>query len=120
MGGLGGVDDLPIVGLEDVALALGGMTVRVVDDQARAQRHERGVDVDRRGRQEVHRMDAVLGIVALEPLHGGAVGGQAVLDEDVLAHAHEVGGVPHRLDFGGHEVLVSGADEALLEVIFSS
>ena len=60
-------------------------------------------------------MDAVLGIVALEPLHGGAVGGQAVLDEDILAHAHEVGGVPHRLDFGGHEVLVGGTDEALLQ-----
>ena len=38
-----------------------------------------------------------------------------MLDEDVLAHAHEVGGVPHRLDLGGHEVLVGGADEALFQ-----
>ena len=113
---LGGVDDLPVVGLEDGQLALGGMAVRVVDDQARTQRHEGGVDVDRVGvAGEVHGMDAQLGIVALEPFHGGAVGGQAVLDEQVLAHAHHVGGVPHGLDLGGDEVLVGGADETLLE-----
>ena len=40
-------------------------------------------------------MDAQLGIVALEPFHGGAVGGQAVLDEEVLAHTHDVSRVPH-------------------------
>ena len=62
MGGLGGVDDLPIVGLEDVLLALGRMTMRVVDDQARTQRHEGGVDVNRvRVAREVHGMDAILG-----------------------------------------------------------
>ncbi len=33
---------------------------------------------------EVHGVHAVLGVVALEPVHGGAVGGQAVLDEQVL------------------------------------
>ena len=36
--GLGGLDDLPVVGLEDGALRLGQRAVRVVDDQARAQR----------------------------------------------------------------------------------
>ena len=114
--GLGGLDDLPVVGLEDGALRLGQRAVRVVDDQARAQRHEGRVDVDRVGvAGEVHGVHAVLGVVALEPVHGGAVGGQAVLDEQVLAHAHHVGGVPHRLDLGGHEVLVGGAHQALLK-----
>ena len=111
MGRLGGLDDLPVVGLEDGALLLGQRAVRVVDDQARAQRHEGGVDVDRvRVAGEVHGVHAVLGVVALEPVHGRAVRGQAVLDEQVLAHAHHVGGVPHRLDLGGHEVLVGRAD----------
>ena len=32
---------------------------------------------------EVHGVHAVLGVVALEPVHGGAVGGQAVLDGGV-------------------------------------
>ena len=83
--GLGGLDDLPVVGLEDGALRLGQRAVRVVDDQARAQRHEGRVDVDRVGvAGEVHGVHAVLGVVALEPVHGGAVGGQAVLDEQAL------------------------------------
>ena len=64
---------------------------------------------------EVHGVHAVLGVVALEPVHGRAVRGQAVLDEQVLAHAHHVGGIPHRLDLGGHEVLVGRADEALFQ-----
>ena len=60
-------------------------------------------------------MDAQLGIVALEPFHSGAVGGQTMLDEQVLTHTHDVSGVPHGLDFGGDEVFVGGADETLLE-----
>ena len=116
VGRLGGVDDLPVVGLEDRALLLGQLALRVVDDQAGAQRHEGRVDVDRVGvAREVHGVHAVLGVVALEPVHGRAVRGQAVLDEQVLAHAHDVGGVPHRLDFRRDEVLVGGAHQALLQ-----
>ena len=60
-------------------------------------------------------MNAEIGVVALEPLHCLAVGGKAVLDEQVLTNAHDVSCVPHGLNFGGHEVLVSGTNEALLD-----
>ena len=88
----------------------------VVDDEARTQRHEGRVDVDRVGiTGEVHSVNAEVGVVALEPLHGLTVSGEAVLDEEVLADAHNVSCVPHGLNFSGHEVLVSGTNEALLE-----
>ena len=45
MGGLGRVDDFPVVRLEDGQLALCGVTVRVVDLSGQAQRHEGRVDV---------------------------------------------------------------------------
>ena len=111
-----GVNDLPIVGFEDLALLFGQTTVGVVDDQARTQRHEGRVDVDRVGiTGEVHSVNAEIGVVTLEPFHGLTVGGEAVLDEEVLANAHDVSCVPHGLNFSGHEVLGCGALEALLE-----
>jgi len=54
-------------------------------------------------------------VVPLEPLHRLTVRGQAVLDEQVLAHPHHISRVPHRLHLGGHEVLVRGTNQALLQ-----
>ena len=65
MGGLGGVDDLPIVALEHFALLVGQPALGVVQDQAGAQRREGGVDVDRVGvAGEVDGVDPVVGEMA--------------------------------------------------------
>ena len=54
--------------------------------------------------------------VALEPIHGRAVRGQAVLMNRPCPCGHDVGGVPTRLDFRRDEVLAGGAHQAPSEI----
>ena len=63
---------------------------------------------------EVHSVHPQIRVVALEPFHRLAIRGQAVLDEQVSAQAHDVGRVPHRLDLRRDEVLGGRALQALL------
>lgn len=110
------LDYPPIVRLEDGSLLFGERAHGIVDDETQTQRHERCVNTDRaRIAREAHRMNAQFGIIALHPIHGGAVRGEAMLNEDILAHAHPVGAIPHGLDCGGDEIRVNGTLEALLQ-----
>ena len=113
---LGGVHDFPAVFLENHPLLFGQAAVRVVDNQTRAQRHKGGVDVNRVGvTGEVHRMDAHVRVFAFKPFHGFAVGGEAVLDKQVFAHPHHVGGIKQNFFFGGDKVFIGGAHQALFQ-----
>ena len=116
MGRGSGVDDLPVVGLEDLALLLGELALRVVEDEAGAQGNERRVDVDGIGvAGEVDGVDAALGVHTANPLHGLPVGREAVLDEEVLADAHHVRGVKQDLVLrGDHLQLRRALKEDLL------
>ena len=68
-----------------------------------------------RGHREVHGVDAHVRVAPLEPLHRLAVGGQTVLDEQVLTHPHHVSGIPHGLNLSGHEVQVGSTLEPLIQ-----
>ena len=115
-GGRGGIDDLPLVGLEDRALCVGQPAFRVVDDETGAQGHEGRVDVDWiRVAGKVDGVHPVIRKVALQPLHAPAVRGQPVLAEEVLADAQDVGRVEQRLVLGGDEVERGGAIQAFLD-----
>ena len=67
---LSSINDLPVIGLEDLPLLLRQWTIRVVDDEPRTKRHKGRVDMDRvRIPREIHRVNAEIGVVTLKPLH---------------------------------------------------
>ena len=64
---------------------------------------------------KVDRVHPVIGEVSLQPLHPPAVRGQAVLAEQVLADAQDVGRIEQRLVLGGDEIECGGTLEAFLD-----
>ena len=65
MRGLSGVDNLPIVFVKHRPLVIRKAALRVVQDQARTQRRESRIDMDRvRIAWKIDRMDPVIGEMA--------------------------------------------------------
>ena len=70
-----GINNLPIVLIEDLALLVGQGSIRIIYDGARLQRNEGriyvyGVGVTRK----IYRVNSVIREVSLQPLHTASVG----------------------------------------------
>ena len=88
MGGRCRIDDLPVIAVEKCALLVGQSTLRIVDDQPRAERCEGSINVDGIGiAREIHRMNAVVSKMALQPIDAKKVSCEPVLHDQILAEA---------------------------------
>ena len=94
MGGLRGINDFPVVFLEQAALIIRQAALRVVQNQARANWRERRIDVDRIGiAGKVHSVHAMIGEMAAQPLNALFVGRKSVLCDQILAKPQDIRGV---------------------------
>ncbi|MBA7670857.1 hypothetical protein ES703_79004 [subsurface metagenome] len=65
--------------------------------------------------REVHCVDPEIGEMSLNPVDPGQVGGEPVLDDNVLAEPGELGRVEERFRLGGHEVPGRGQLQPVLD-----
>ena len=119
MRGLSGVDNLPIVFVKHRPLVIRKAALRVVQDQARTQRREGGIDMDRVGiAWKINRMDPVIGEMAAQPFDAFEVCREPVLHDQIAAKAQHISGVKQWLFFGGHKELFSSPLQALFDPDF--
>ncbi len=114
MGRLRGIDDLPIIVIEHLALIVRQTALRVVQDEAGPEGRESRVDMDRIGiAGEVDRMHPVIGEMATDPFDPFEVGRKPVLHHQIPAKTQHVGGVEQRLFLGGDKELLRRPLQAL-------
>ena len=114
MRGLRGVDNFPAVLFKQIALIIRQAALRIVQDQARPDRRERRIDVDRIGiARKIHGVDAVIGEMSAQPFDPFEVRGETVLYHQVLTEPQHIGGIKQGLFLGGDEKLFRGPFQAL-------